>query len=185
MNAAFFPNLEKVLDRTVVAFRRDLGKVRTGRASAAILDSVMVDYYGSPTPLNQLANIAVPEPRLLTIQPYDQTAIVHIERSILKADLGLTPSNDGKLIRVPIPELSEERRKDLVKQVRKAAEEFRVSIRNHRRTAIEELKSAQKNKDITEDDLKQSQERVNKITNEFISRIDGVLKGKEDEIMEV
>ena len=185
MNAEFFSGLEKTLDRTVAAFRRDLGKVRTGRASAAILEGVVVDYYGSQTPLNQLANISVPEPRLLTIQAYDQNAISNIERSILKADLGLTPSNDGKLIRVPIPELSEERRRDLVKQVRKTAEEFRVSVRNHRRTAIEELKSAQKSKGITEDDLKQSQERVGKITNEFITKIDALLKSKEDEIMEV
>ncbi len=185
MTESFFSDLQKELDKTVVAFRKDLAKVRTGRASTALLEGVMVDYCGSPTPLNQLGSLSVPEPRLLVIQAYDQSAMGNIEKAILKADLGLTPSNDGKVIRIPIPELSEERRKELAKHVKKLAEEYRISIRNHRREAIEKLKGSQKKKEITEDVLKHSQDRVQKITTEFIERVDKVLKAKEDEIMEV
>ncbi len=185
MNEAFFTELQKEMEKSIVAFRKDLAKLRTGRASTALLEAVMVDYYGTSTPLNQLANLGAPEPRLLVVQPYDRAAIGNIEKAILKADLGLTPNNDGKLIRIPIPELTEERRRDLVKHVKKLAEEFRVSVRNHRRLAIEKLKEIEKKKEITEDDLKHNQERVQKITNDFIERVDKVLKAKEDEIMEV
>lgn len=185
MNEVFFTELQKEMEKSVTAFRKDLSKLRTGRASTALLEGVMADYYGSPTPLNQLAGLTAPEPRLLVVQPYDKGAIGNIEKAILKSDLGLTPNNDGKLIRIPIPELTEERRKELVKHVKKIAEEFRVSIRNHRRLAIEKLKEIAKKKEITEDDLKHSQGRVQKITDDFIGRIDKVLKTKEDEIMEV
>ena len=185
MNETFFSDLQKELDKTVTTFRRDLSKVRTGRASTALLEGIMVDYYGTPTPLNQLGNLSVPEPRLLVIQAYDRAAMGNIEKAILKADLGLTPNNDGKVIRIPIPELSEERRRELVKHVKKVAEEFRVSVRNHRRVMIDKLKEIQKGKEITEDELKQGQERVQKMTDEFIGRVDKVLKTKEDEIMEV
>lgn len=185
MNEVFFTELQKEMEKSVTAFRKDLSKLRTGRASTALLEGVMADYYGSPTPLNQLAGLTAPEPRLLVVQPYDKGAIVNIEKAILKSDLGLTPNNDGKVIRIPIPELTEERRKELVKHVKKIAEEFRVSIRNHRRLAIEKLKETAKKKEITEDDLKHSQDRVQKITDDFIGRIDKVLKTKEDEIMEV
>lgn len=185
MNEAFFTELQKEMEKSVTAFRKDLSKLRTGRASTALLEGIMADYYGSPTPLNQLAGLTAPEPRLLVVQPYDKGAIGNIEKAILKSDLGLTPNNDGKLIRIPIPELTEERRKELVKHVKKIAEEFRVSIRNHRRLAIEKLKEIAKKKEITEDDLKHSQGRVQKITDDFIGRIDKVLKTKEDEIMEV
>lgn len=185
MNEAFFTELQKEMEKSVTAFRKDLSKLRTGRASTALLEGIMADYYGSPTPLNQLAGLTAPEPRLLVVQPYDKGAIGNIEKAILKSDLGLTPNNDGKLIRIPIPELTEERRKELVKHVKKIAEEFRVSIRNHRRLAIEKLKETAKKKEITEDDLKHSQDRVQKITDDFIGRIDKVLKTKEDEIMEV
>ncbi len=185
MNETFFSDLQKELDKTVTAFRRDLSKVRTGRASTALLEGIMVDYYGTPTPLNQLGNLSVPQPRLLVIQAYDRAAMGNIEKAILKADLGLTPNNDGKVIRIPIPELSEERRRELVKHVKKVAEEFRVSVRNHRRVMIDKLKEIQKGKEITEDELKQGQERVQKMTDEFIGRVDKVLKTKEDEIMEV
>ncbi len=185
MNEAFFSDLQKELEITVTAFRKDLSKVRTGRASTALLEGIMVDYYGTPTPLNQLGNLSVPEPRLLVIQAYDRAAMVNIEKAILKADLGLTPNNDGKVIRIPIPELSEERRRELVKHVKKMAEEFRVSVRNHRRVRIDELKEMQKGKEITEDDFKQCQERVQKMTDEFIGRVEKVLKTKDDEIMEV
>ncbi|MDE0355931.1 MAG: ribosome recycling factor [Deltaproteobacteria bacterium] len=185
MDDAFYSDFEEELENTLAAMRRELGRVRTGRASAALFEGVTVEYYGTQTPLNQIATIAVPEPRLVTIQAYDPSAIANIERSILKADLGLTPSNDGKLIRVPIPELSGERRKELVKQVRKTAEDFRVSVRNHRRAAIDGLKEMQKDKEITEDEVKQGQDRVQKITAEFVGRVDGFLKAKEEEIMEV
>ena len=185
MDDAFYSDFEEELERTLAAMRRELGRVRTGRASASLFEGVTVEYYGTQTPLNQIATLAVPEPRLVTIQAYDPSAIANIERSILKADLGLTPSNDGKLIRVPIPELSGERRKELVKQVRKTAEDFRVSVRNHRRAAIDGLKEMQKDKEITEDDVKQGQDRVQKITAEFVGRVDGFLKAKEEEIMEV
>jgi ribosome recycling factor len=185
MDDAFYSAFQEDLEKTLVAMRRDLGRVRTGRASASLFEGVTVEYYGTQTPLNQIATIAIPEPRLVTIQAYDRNAIASIEKSILKADLGLMPANDGKLIRVPIPELSEERRKDLVKQVRKTAEDFRISVRNHRRGAIDGLKEMQKGKEITEDDVKQGQERVQKITAEFVTKVDGFLKAKEEEIMEV
>jgi len=185
MNESFFTELQKEMEKSVVAFRRELAKLRTGRASTALLEGIVVDYYGSLTPLNQLANLGAPEPRLLVVQPYDRGVIGNIEKAILKADLGLTPNNDGKLIRIPIPELTEERRRELVKHVKKVAEEYRVSVRNHRRLAIERLKEMEKKKEITQDDLKHTQDRVQKITDDFIGRIDRVLKGKEDEIMEV
>jgi len=173
------------MERTVNALRRDLARTRTGRASTALLEGITVDYYGTRTPLNQLAGLSVPEPRLLIIQPYDKTALVQIERAILQSDLGLVPLNDGKILRVPIPELTEERRRELVKHIRKMAEDYRVSIRNHRRDAIDLLKSLQKDKEITEDDLHRAQEKAQEITKMYIERIDQVLKTKEDEIMEV
>jgi len=160
-------------------------KLRTGRASTALLEHVVVEYYGATTPLNQLATLSAPEPRLLVIQPFDRSAMGDIEKAILKADLGLTPNNDGKIIRIPIPHLTEERRKELVKHVKKIGEEFRVSLRNHRRDAIERLKESEKKKEITADDFKHGQDRVQKITDDFIGRIDKVVKAKEEEVMEV
>ena len=185
MNDAVFTQLQKEMDGSVNALRKELTKVRTGRASTSLLDHVSVDYYGATTPLNQLATLSAPEPRLLVIQPFDRSAMGEIEKAILKSDLGLTPNNDGKIIRIPIPALTEERRKDLVKHVKKVAEEFRVSLRNHRRLAIEHLKEAEKKKEITTDDAKHGQERIQKITDEFIGRIDKILKSKEEEVMEV
>jgi ribosome recycling factor len=185
MNDAIFTQLQKEMEGSVAALRKELARVRTGRASTSLLESVVVEYYGASTPLNQLATLSVPEPRLLVIQPFDRNALGDIEKAILKSDLGLTPANDGKIIRVPIPQLTEERRKDLVKHVKKIAEEFRVSIRNHRRLAIEQLKEAEKKKEITADDFKHGQDRVQKITDEFVGRVDKVLKIKEEEIMEV
>jgi ribosome recycling factor len=185
MNDAIFTQLQKEMEGSVAALRKELARVRTGRASTSLLESVVVEYYGASTPLNQLATLSVPEPRLLVIQPFDRNALGDIEKAILKGDLGLTPANDGKIIRVPIPQLTEERRKDLVKHVKKIAEEFRVSIRNHRRLAIEQLKEAEKKKEITADDFKHGQDRVQKITDEFVGRVDKVLKIKEEEIMEV
>jgi ribosome recycling factor len=185
MNEAIFARLQKVMEQSVAAFRKELAKIRTGRASTALLESIVVEYYGAHTPLNQLATLSAPEPRLLLVQPYDRSSIGEIEKAILKSDLGLTPSNDGKVIRVPIPQLTEERRKELVKHVKKIGEEYRVSLRNHRRVAIEQLKESEKKKEITADENKHGQERIQKITDEFIARIDKVLKGKEEEILEV
>ncbi|HXV82879.1 MAG TPA: ribosome recycling factor [Candidatus Binatia bacterium] len=185
MNEAIFTQLQKEMDQSIGALRKELAKVRTGRASTALLEHVVVDYYGATTPLNQLATLSAPEPRLLVIQPYDRNALGNIEKAILKSDLGLTPNNDGKIIRVPIPQLTEERRKELVKHVKRIAEEFRVSIRNHRRDAVEELKEAEKKKEMTADDSKHGQDRVQKITDDFIGRVDRIIKTKEEEIMEV
>ena len=185
MNEAIFAQLQKDMDHSIGALRKELAKLRTGRASPALLEHIVVDYYGATTPLNQLATLSAPEPRLLVIQPFDRSAMVEIERAILKSDLGLTPNNDGKIIRIPIPQLTEERRKDLVKHVKKVAEEYRVSVRNHRRVAIEHLKEAEKKKEITADDTKHGQDRVQKITDDFIGRIDKVVKAKEEEVMEV
>jgi ribosome recycling factor len=185
MNEAIFTQLQKEMENSVGALRKELAKLRTGRASTALLEHIMVEYYGATTPLNQLATLSAPEPRLLIIQPYDRSAMADIERGILKSDLGLTPNNDGKVIRIPIPQLTEERRRDLVKHVKKIAEEFRVSLRNHRRDAIERVKEAEKKKEITADDAKHAQERVQKITDEFIGRVDKIVKAKEEEVMEV
>jgi ribosome recycling factor len=185
VNEAIFTQLQKEMEGSIAALRKELGKVRTGRASTSLLEGILVEYYGTSTPLNQLATLSAPEPRLLVIQPFDRKALGEIEKAILKSDLGLTPANDGKIIRVPIPQLTEDRRKDLVKHVKKIAEEFRVSMRNHRRLAIEHLKEAEKKKELTADEFKHGQDRVQKITDDYIARIDKVLKGKEEEIMEV
>ncbi len=178
-------DLKQEMEGTIVAMRRELTRTRTGRASTALLDGIQVEYYGTRTPLNQLASLNAPEPRLLVIQPYDRSAFVEIERAIQQSDLGLTPQNDGKIIRVPIPELTEERRKDLVKHVRKVAEEFRVSLRSHRRDANDLLKELEKDGDITEDDLRKGQEKTQELTKDYTERLDKVLKAKEEEIMEV
>lgn len=185
MNEATFTQLQKEMDQSVGALRKELAKLRTGRASTALLEHVVVEYYGANTPLNQLATLNAPEPRLLVVQPYDRNAMGDIEKAILKADLGLTPQNDGKIIRIPIPHLTEERRKELVKHVKRIGEEFRVSLRNHRRVALEHLKELEKKKEITADDIKHGQDRVQKITDDFIGRIDKIVKAKEDEVMEV
>lgn len=185
MNEAIFTQLQKEMDGSVGALRKELTKLRTGRASTALLEHIVAEYYGASTPLNQLATLSAPEPRLLVIQPFDRSAMGEIEKAILKSDLGLTPSNDGKIIRIPIPQLTEERRKELVKHVKKIAEEYRVSVRNHRRVAIEQLKEFEKKKEITVDDAKHGQDRVQKITDDFISRIDKVVKAKEEEVMAV
>jgi ribosome recycling factor len=185
MNEAIFTQLQKEMEGSVAALRKELGRVRTGRASTSLLEGILVEYYGTSTPLNQLATLSAPEPRLLVIQAFDRKALGEIEKAILKSDLGLTPANDGKIIRVPIPQLTEDRRKDLVKHVKKIGEEFRVSMRNHRRLAIEHLKESEKKKEITADEFKHGQDRVQKITDDYIARVDKVLKSKEEEIMEV
>ena len=185
MNEDMFARLQKEMDQSVSALRKELAKIRTGRASTALLEHIVVEYYGATTPLNQLATLSAPEPRLLVIQPYDRSVMGDIEKAILKSDLGLTPNNDGNIIRVPIPQLTEERRRDLVKHVKKIAEEYRVSVRNHRRVAVEQLKEAEKKKEMNSDESKHGQERVQKVTDDFIGRIDKIIKAKEEEIMEV
>jgi ribosome recycling factor len=172
------------MQKSVEALKRDLKRLRTGRASLSILDGIKVDYYGTSTPLNQMATLAVPESRLITIQPWDVSVIKEIEKALLKSDLGLTPSNDGKIIRIAIPPLTEERRKELVKVVHKMCEEYKVSLRNIRRDANEMLKSMKKDGDISEDDLFKAQDQVQKITDEHIKLIDVCFKDKEKEILE-
>jgi ribosome recycling factor len=177
--------LKREIDETAGKLKKDLARVRTGRASTALLDGIMVEYYGAKTHLNQLASINAPEARLIVITPYDKQAIGEIEKAIKASDLGLNPQNDGKLVRIPIPELTEERRRDLVKHVRKIGEDYRVSMRNHRRDANEMLKELLKDKEIGEDDHRHAHDKVQALTNEGIDRVDQVLKAKEDEIMTV
>ena len=173
------------MDAAVEDLRRKLGSVRTGRAAVSVLDPVTVDYYGTPTPLNQIASIHVPEPQMITVQPWDQTQIAAIEKAIRSADLGLNPSNDGKLVRVPIPPLTEERRKQLAKQVHEFAEEHRTAVRNVRRDANDRLKKLLKDKTISEDAERDALDEIQRLTNNFISKIDELAKSKEQELMSV
>jgi ribosome recycling factor len=181
----FLGDATQRMDKSVEATHEHFNSVRTGRASAALLDRIQIDYYGTPTPLKNLATIGAPEPRLLTIQPFDPSAIKQIEKAVLESDLGLTPSSDGKLVRLPIPQLTEERRKELVKLVRQMAEEGRVAVRNVRRDAIKHLEELVKNGDVGDDDERAAETRVQKVTDEHVGKIDDLLKRKEAEIMEV
>ena len=171
--------------RTIEALRKDLASIRTGRASLALLDDIMINYYDTLTPLQQLASLSIPESRQIAIQPWEQKIIPDIEKAILRSDLGLTPANDGKMIRINIPPLTEERRKQLVKMVKKKAEEAKVAVRNIRRDANEELKRLEKDKHVSEDIVKKSQEEIQKLTDSYISKVDEVVANKEKEIMEV
>ncbi|WP_375164487.1 ribosome recycling factor [Domibacillus sp.] len=173
------------MDKAISAFNRELASIRAGRASANVLDRITIDYYGAPTPINQLASINIPEARLLVITPYDKSSMSDIEKAILKSDLGLTPSNDGSVIRLTFPALTEERRKELAKLVKKEAEEAKVAIRNIRRDANDDLKKGEKNGDLTEDDLRGYTEDVQKQTDNYIRKVDEIAKEKEQEIMEV
>ncbi len=173
------------MEKTLSSLKTDLNKIRTGRASLALFDDIRVDYYGTPTPLNQMATLSVPEPRLITLQPWDTSAIGEIERAILKSELGVTPASDGKMIRINIPRLTEERRKELVKVVRKMAEGAKVAIRNIRREANDQLKGLEKNKKISQDELHQWMDKVQKSTDQLIEKVDGVLAAKEKEILEI
>jgi len=177
--------MKAAMDKSVEALQRELRHIRTGRASLALLDGITAEYYGTPTPVNQLATLSIPEPRQILIQPWDSKAIPDIEKAIMKSELGLTPMNDGKLIRIGLPPLTAERRKELVRVVKKMGEEFKVQVRNHRRDANEMLKELKKSKDISEDDLHKGQERVQKTTDRVISQIDTIVGEKEAEIMEV
>jgi ribosome recycling factor len=173
------------MDKSIEATRGELNSVRTGRASAALLDRVNVDYYGQKTPLRQLATVNVPEPRLLTIQPFDPSSLKTIERALQESELGVTPSNDGKVIRLPIPQLTEERRKELVRYVRQLAEDGRVAVRNVRRDVIHQLKELVNNGEVGADEEHRAEERVQKLTDDHVRSIDELLKHKEAEIMEV
>ena len=175
------PRMEAVIEDV----RRKLATVRTGRAAVSLLDNIMVDYYGTPTPLNQMASVHVPEPQMLTVQPWDQTQLGAVEKAIRAADLGLNPSNDGKLVRIPIPPLTEERRKQLAKQVHEIAEEHRTAVRNLRRDANDRLKKLLKDKSISEDAERDGLEEVQKLTNTYIGKIDELMKTKETEILSV
>jgi len=185
MTKEVLDDAKQQMTKAVDSMKNALMKVRTGRASIGILDGIMADYYGTLTPLNQLATLATPEPRLITIQPWDKGAFAAIEKAILKSDLGLTPMNDGKIIRVPIPPLNEERRRDLVKHCKKLAEDFKIEIRNQRRDANALLKDMEKEKQISKDELAKAQDDVQTLTDEHIKKIDNLLADKEREIMEV
>jgi ribosome recycling factor len=178
-------SMKKTMEKTIDSLRKEYQKVRTGRASTALLEDIKVIYYDSPTPINQVAAIAVPEARVITIQPWEAKLLPLIEKAILNANIGLTPSNDGKLIRLSLPPLTEERRKEIVKQLKKMAEDSKIAVRNIRRDAIDSLKKLEKDKKIAEDDLKRAEKDVQDVTNGCIAKVDEVLAAKEKEVMEV
>jgi ribosome recycling factor len=181
----FLADCVRRMDKSIETTRHEFNSVRTGRASTALLDRIVIDYYGTPTPLSNMATISAPEARLLTVQPYDPTQIKAIEKAIMESDLGLTPSNDGKLVRLPIPQLTEERRKELVKVVRRYAEEGKVAIRNVRRDVMRHLEELVRNGDVGDDEERRAEKRVQELTDEHVKRIDELLKHKETEILEV
>jgi ribosome recycling factor len=185
MKDMIFEELKEGMEKIIQALEKSFSKVRTGRASVALLDGIRVEYYGTLTPLNQLASLSVPESRLIVISPWDGSVLGAIEKAIQKSDLGLMPSNDGKLIRLPIPALTEERRRELVKVVRKMAEEGKIKLRNARRDANEQLKALKKDNEIAEDELYNLQDEVQKLTDRYIEKTDAVLTTKEKEIMEI
>jgi len=173
------------MEQTVSVFRKELGAVRTGRASLSLFDGMMVDYYGTPTPISQVASLSIPESRLIVIQPWEPKLIPEIEKAIQGSALGLTPANDGKIVRIPIPSLTEERRREIVKLVKKMAEDSKVAVRNIRRDSNEEIRKSGKDAAISEDEIKKSQDDIQKLTDQHIHKIDEILKKKEQEIMEV
>jgi ribosome recycling factor len=173
------------MNKSIAAFTRELASIRAGRANASLLDRITVDYYGAPTPINQLAGVSVPEARLLVITPYDKSILGDIEKAIMKSDLGIPPTNDGNVIRLTVPALTEERRKELVKVVKKEAEDAKIAIRNVRRDANDDLKKLEKNGEITEDELRGRVNDIQKLTDDFIAKVDDIAKDKENEILSV
>src|SRR5215510_4689882 len=173
------------MQKSLSGFQHDLSKIRTGRANPALLEGLQVDYYGTPTPIKKLAQLNAPEARLITIQPFDRSAIAEIEKAIHKANLGFSPVSDGKIVRVPIPELTEERRKELVKQVRKLSEDHKVGVRNARRDAVALAKEMQKDGDLAEDDARHLTDKIQKLTDDFIVQIDKAMEAKEGELLKV
>ncbi len=180
-----FKNIKEKMEKSISVYNEKLSEVRAGRANPAILNKIKIDYYGTPTPINQVAGISVPEARLIVIQPWDISALKEIEKAILASDIGINPNNDGKVIRLAFPELNEERRKELVKDIRKMAEEAKVAVRSIRREGMDEAKAKQKDSEITEDELKQAENEIQKITDKNIEEIDKILEAKEKEIMTV
>ena len=180
-----FNEIEERLDKSISVFEENLSDIRAGRANPAILNKITVDYYGVPTPINQVAGISVPEARMIVIQPWDASVLKEIERAILASDIGINPNNDGKVIRLVFPELNEERRKEIVKDIKKLAEEAKVAVRSIRRDGIDEAKELEKESMITEDDLKRAEEQIQKITDKKIAEIDVILEKKEKEIMSI
>ena len=180
-----YTNLKERMEKSIGAYQEKLSEIRAGRANPAILNKIKVEYYGTPTPINQVAGVSVPEARLIVIQPWDVSVLKDIEKAILASDIGLNPNNDGKVIRLAFPELTEERRKELAKEIRKIAEEAKVAIRAIRRDGIDEAKAKQKNSEITEDELKSAETEIQKITDKYIDEIDKILADKEKEIMSV
>jgi len=178
-------NMKSHMDKSIESLRREYQKVRTGRASTSLLDDIKVDYYGTPTAVNQVATLAVPEPRTITLQPWEPKIIAMIEKAIMNANIGVTPANDGKLIRLVFPPLTEERRKDIVKQLKKHAEEAKVAVRNIRRDAVDGVKKLEKDKQISEDDLKRAEKEIQDLTKSSENKIDEVFLHKEKEVMEV
>ncbi|MEW5953542.1 MAG: ribosome recycling factor [Bacillota bacterium] len=185
MTSPVLNEMETNMNRTVEIVKKEFAQLRAGRATPVLLDKIQVNYYGTPTPVNQLANISVPEARLLVIQPWDKASVPEIEKAIMKSDLGITPTSDGNVIRLAVPQLTEERRIDLVKTVKKKAEEGRVAVRNLRREANESLKAQQKSAEISEDDLRRQQDEVQKLTDKYIKEIDALAVAKEKEILTV
>ncbi|MBR4110992.1 MAG: ribosome recycling factor [Clostridia bacterium] len=180
-----YSHIEEKMKKSLAVLEDQLGNVRAGRANPKILDKIMVDYYGAPTPINQLANIMVPEARMITIQPWDASVLKEIEKEIQKSDIGINPNNDGKMIRLVFPDLTEERRKELVKDIKKMVEDAKVAIRSIRRDGMEEFKAKQKASEITEDDLRGAEEQIQKLTDKYVGLIDKAYDDKEKEIMSV
>jgi len=184
MKDKILETMQAKMEKGILAYQKELNRLRTGRASPTLLDGIRVDYYGTPTPIQQTASVAIPESRLIVVQPWDKTMIDAIEKAIQKANLGLSPANDGKIIRIPIPPLTEDRRKELVKMVKKIAEECKITIRNIRREANDSLKKLEKDKKLSEDDLHRATEEVQKMTDAQIEQIDKILEEKQTEILE-
>nr|WP_300005334.1 ribosome recycling factor [Tissierella sp.] len=185
MNLDIHKTIEEKMERTIASYREELQSIRAGRANTSILDKIIVDYYGQMTPLIQVASVAAPEPRLLTIQPWDSKLISVIEKAILVSDLGINPTNDGKIIRLQIPQLTEERRHDLTKVVKKNGENAKVSVRNLRRDGIDAIKKLEKAKELDEDQKRNAEDKMQKITDKFIEEIDSITQNKEDELLEI
>ena len=178
-----YSKFEEKMMKSISVFEENLAEIRAGRANPAILNKIKIDYYGTPTPINQVAGISVPEARMIVIQPWDVSVLKEIEKEILKSDIGINPNNDGKVIRLNFPELNEERRKEIVKDIKKMAEEAKVMIRNIRRDALDEAKTMQKNSEISEDDLKVAEDKIQKLTDKYVEEIDSLLDKKEREVM--
>ena len=176
---------EEKMTKTISVFEENLAEIRAGRANPAILNKIIIDYYGTPTPINQVAGISVPEARLIVIQPWDGSILKEIEKEILKSDIGINPNNDGKVIRLSFPELTEDRRKEIVKDIRKMAEEAKVAVRSIRRDAIDEAKKAQKDSEMSEDELKSAEDNIQKLTDKYVAKVDEILEAKEKEVMSI